>query len=114
MSRGVFWAPRVLCILFIAFVSMFALDVFEEGLGFWKMLVALAMHLVPSFVMIAALAIAWRREWFGALVFGAAGIFFAFIVRGPLWVKGIFTVPCWITAGLFYLNWLKRRSGATA
>lgn len=61
-NRALFWAPRALCTLFIAFVSLFALDVFGEGQGFWRTLVDLMMHFIPSFVMLAALVVAWRRE----------------------------------------------------
>jgi hypothetical protein len=39
-SRAFFWAPRALAILFIAFMSFFALDVFGEGYGFWRTLIA--------------------------------------------------------------------------
>jgi len=28
-----YWAPRALCIVFAVFISMFALDVFNEGAG---------------------------------------------------------------------------------
>ena len=107
-NRALFWAPRALCILFIAFVSMFALDVFDEGHGFWQTLVALTMHLVPSFVMVAALVVAWRWEWVGTVVFTACGIVFMVIVRGPWWVKTMFAVPCLVAAYLFLVNWRKR------
>jgi hypothetical protein len=33
----------ILCILFAVFLSLFALDVFDEHLGFWKTLLALAV-----------------------------------------------------------------------
>ncbi len=108
-KRWLYWTPRVLCILFIAFVSIFALDVFGEAHGFWQTLAALAMHLVPSFVMAAALIAAWRWEWIGAAMFTLFGVFFLYIVRGPLSVKSTFVVPCLVTAGLFLLNWRTRR-----
>ncbi len=108
-SRALFWAPRALCILFIAFVSLFALDVFGEGHGFWQTLADLTMHLIPTFVMIAALVVAWRWEWVGAVVFAACGVVFMGIVRGPWWVKTIFAVPCLVTAWLFLLNWRKKK-----
>jgi hypothetical protein len=106
--RALFWAPRALCIAFIAFVSMFALDVFGAGYGFWRTLGALAMHLIPTFVMVAALAAAWRWEWIGTVLFMACAVVFMFIVRGPWWVKMMFTVPCLVTACLFLWNWRKR------
>jgi hypothetical protein len=64
-----FWTPRILGILFILFVSLFALDVFGMGLKWWEVLVGLFMHLLPSIVMTVALVLGWRREWIGALGF---------------------------------------------
>ena len=108
-NRALFWAPRALSILIIGFVSLFALDVFGEGLDFWQALAHLAVHLMPSFAMLAALAAAWRREWVGAVMFTIFGAFFAAIVRGSWWVKSIFAVPCFAAAWLFFIDWRKGR-----
>ena len=75
-KRALFWTPRALSILFIAFLSLFALDVFGEHSGFWQTALALTMHLIPSFVLIAALVLAWRWEWIGAALYGAAGLLY--------------------------------------
>ncbi|MFN7997785.1 MAG: hypothetical protein U0Q18_29470 [Bryobacteraceae bacterium] len=109
-NRLLYWTPRVLCVLFIGFVSMFALDVFDEAHGFWQTVTALAMHLIPAFVMIGALIVAWRWEWIGTAMFSICGVFFLYIVRGPLWVKSMFVVPCLVTAGLFLLDWREKRA----
>jgi hypothetical protein len=108
MDRIVFWAPRALCILLMGFVSLFALDVFNEGLGVWGTIRALVMHLIPTWVLLAALILAWRWEWVGTALFSLCGIGFAIIVRGPWWVKGTFVAPCLLIAWLFLLNWQKR------
>src|SRR5664279_5119068 len=79
-KRGLFWAPRVLSIVFIAFLSLFALDVFSENLGFWKTALALTMHLIPSLVLIGILILAWRWEWIGAALYAAAGLLYVFWV----------------------------------
>jgi len=100
----------VICILFIAFVSIFALDVFEENLGFWQTLAGLAVHLIPGFLLCAALAVAWRWEWIGAVVFIACAVFFALIVRAPWWGKAIFVAPCLLTAWLFLGNWQAKKA----
>ena len=111
-SHGlVYCAPRGLAILFIGFISMFALDVFNEQLSFWQTLQHLAIHLAPSFVMIAFLALAWRWECAGSAAFAACAVFFG-VVRGPWWVKGVFVAPCLLTASLFLVNWVHRRSPA--
>lgn len=68
------WLPRVICILAILFVSMFAADAFVEGQTLLQNLTALFMHLIPSFVLIAFLAIAWRREFAGGILFTIVGL----------------------------------------
>jgi hypothetical protein len=68
-KRVIFWAPRVLCILFAMFLSMFALDEFNEGYGFGETILALLIHLFPTFIVAISLVIAWRWEWVGAILF---------------------------------------------
>ena len=116
-KRALFWTPRALSILFIAFLSLFALDVFDGHLGFWQTALALTMHLIPSFVLIAALVLAWRWEWIGAALYGAAGLLYAawavFMSRPVppamrlIWILTI-AGPAFVIAGLFLANWLKR------
>jgi hypothetical protein len=65
---------RLLAVAFIVFISIFALDVFGEGYGFWQMSVALFMHLLPSFILIAVTVLAWRRERWGGIMFIAFGV----------------------------------------
>ena len=42
-QKTILWTPRVLAILYAAFISVFALDVFGEGYGFPVVLWALLM-----------------------------------------------------------------------
>jgi len=51
-KRLLFWTPRIMCILFAVFVSLFAFDVFGEGYGFWKTPLALLMHLIPTGIIL--------------------------------------------------------------
>lgn len=110
MKLVLFWSPRILGILFAMFLSMFAIDVFEEGPGFWDMLLALLIHLIPIFILIIVLVIAWRREWVGAVVFTALAVFYVVwawgkfhwsayvVISGPLILSGV----------LFLFNWIHR------
>jgi len=34
-----FWTPRIAGILFVLFISLFALDIFDMQLGFWETIV---------------------------------------------------------------------------
>ena len=115
-KQGLYWLPRALSILFIAFLSLFALDVFRENLGFWQMLLALAIHLIPSFLLTGALLVAWRWEWVGAAIYAAAGAWYVVTLlprRLPPpaikleWMATI-ALPAFVIAALFLANWLKR------
>jgi hypothetical protein len=59
-ARLLLWSPRVLGIGFGVFVSLFALDVFSEGLGVWQTALALLIHLIPTAILVAVLLIAWH------------------------------------------------------
>jgi hypothetical protein len=106
--RALFWTPRALCIAFAVFLSLFALDVFNEGYGFWRTLGALLMHLIPAAIVLVVLAVAWRWEWIGTVVFAGFGMCYAITTwRHPDWFLTI-SGPLFVIAALFLVNWLKR------
>jgi hypothetical protein len=102
----------VLCIAFTLFISLFALDVFGHERGFRETFVALFMHLIPSFVLLVMLMLAWRWEWVGALVSAALGGLFLWwnftyrhnVPAAVLIIAG----PLFLMAALYLLNWFKR------
>lgn len=69
-----YWLPRIICILAILFVSMFALDAFAPGLTIWQQIGAFLIHLIPSFVLIGLLVVAWKWEYIGGIIFTLIGI----------------------------------------
>ena len=106
-----FWSPRVLTILFALFLSLFALDVFEEGYGLWETVLALFMHLIPTWIVLIVLALSWRWEWIGAVLFVALALIYAYFAVGrghPEWIA-IISGPLLLIAGLFLVNWLYRK-----
>ena len=62
------WIPRIICILAIPFISLFALDAFEGEQSFWLKLGGFLIHLIPSYVMIILTFVAWKRELIGGLL----------------------------------------------
>lgn len=102
-AAAMYWAPRVLGVLMAAFLSVFAFDVFDEGAGFLETLVALAMHLVPSAMVLVALALAWRRQKAGAALFAGLGILYiaAFWGRFPVSAYFVIAGPLFVIALLF-------------
>jgi hypothetical protein len=91
MKKVFYWLPRLLALLLIAFISLFALDVFGQP----RWLLALLIHLIPSYFLIAITVIAWKNETLGGLLFLLAGIallifthFEALIIAIPAFVVG--------------------------
>jgi hypothetical protein len=68
------WLPRILCILAILLISLFALDSFSPERTLWQNLGSFLIHLIPSFVLIAMLIIAWKWELTGGVIFTIIGL----------------------------------------
>jgi hypothetical protein len=110
LKHFLYWTPRVICILFALFLSIFALDVFSENYSFGETIIALIMHLIPTGIIVLILIVAWRREWVGSILFIALAIFY------PIWVWGRFPLityfsisgPLLLIGLLFMVNWKYR------
>jgi len=117
-GKFLFWFPRIFTMLFVLFISMFALDIFGNGYSFWETVVGLFMHLIPSFLLIIGLIIAWRNELIGGILFIGFGLWYvgtilinspgsfewymlsySFIIAGPAFIIGI----------MFLLDWKKKK-----
>jgi len=95
------WFARVLVILAILFLLMFSLDAFGGDESLPRKLLGFLMHNIPAFGLIIALAIAWRYEIAGGVLFVisfvALGIFFksfagnsgSLMIIAPLLIAGI-------------------------
>lgn len=120
-KKGIlYWTPRILCILAILFISMFALDSFSPNLTIWQQIGAFLMHLIPSFILLAFLLVAWKWEFIGGLIFIAIGLVtspFIFIhnyrMNHSIWWSLntilFITVPFIIVGVLFLINYKRRR-----
>jgi hypothetical protein len=109
LKQLLFWSPRVLSIAFVVFISLFALDAFSEGHGFWLTMPAVIIHLIPTVIVTVAIVISWRREWIGGVVFIAIGLFYLFTnLRHVSWILTI-SGPLLLIGILFFINWLFRK-----
>ena len=71
-----FWLPRAICVVAILFVSMFALDSFDPHLTIWQQILGFLIHLIPSYVLIALLVVAWKWEYVGGILYILLGLGF--------------------------------------
>lgn len=108
--RLLYWFPRILCLLFAVFISLFALDVFDGRHGLWQTLVAFAMHLIPTALLLLFLALAWRWEWLGTVLFGGLGAFYlvAFWGRFHWSAYALISGPLFLLGTLFLFGWIWR------
>ena len=110
LKQTMFWTPRIAAIIFVLFLSLFALDIFEMNLGFWETILGLFMHLIPSILLAIAIALAWRWEWIGALIFAGWSVFYFVTARGFHWsVYAIIAGIPLVIGILFLLDWVYRK-----
>jgi hypothetical protein len=110
LKKSLFWVPRIAGILFVLFISLFALDIFDERLGFWGTIVGLFMHLLPSILLTIAIVIAWKREWFGALLFIGWAVWYVASMRRLDWIAYTVLAGLPVVIGLFFLaGWVWKK-----
>ncbi|WP_242130874.1 DUF7670 domain-containing protein [Aestuariivivens marinum] len=115
-----YWTPRILCIIAILFISLFALDAFSPELSFWQQIGGFLIHLIPSFILIALLILAWKKEFIGGIVFMIIGLGLSPVVFShnyrmnhsifmSLGIILTITIPFAIVGVLFIISHFKRK-----
>jgi len=111
-----YWLPRILSILFILFIMMFSLDVFDGTSSLGDILIGLFMHNLPAFGMMLITFFAWRNDFVGAIGFGGIGLALIILVNiamsGNSDAVGNFVIsgPAFVIGVLYLVNWLKSRN----
>ena len=117
VSKFVYWTPRILSIIFLLFLAMFSLDVFEPGLTVSQIAFGLFIHNIPVLLLFIILIISWKHEIVGGVAFILAGLLYiltlvmstkfewymlswSVIISGPAFIVGI----------LFFINWFKKKN----
>jgi hypothetical protein len=114
---ALFWAPRVICLGYAVFISVFALDALGGGKTLAANAAALLLHLLPTLAVVLLLAVAWRRELVGAVAFPVLGILYISWAWGrfPWFVSLIVAGPVFLVGGLFLANSVVRsRASSTS
>lgn len=118
-ARLLYWSPRILAAALALFLSLFALEAFSEFHVLWKAMLAFCIGLLPAAIVAVILAVAWRWEWVGAVLFSLAAAYYALSWTIPPrhmnWTAtaGI-SGPLLVIGGLFLANWMERAKIRTA
>ena len=115
------WVPRILCILAILFLEMFALDSFDDRLSLGQQLFAFLMHSIPALVLTGILILSWKKEMVGGIIFILIGAGFSpsifihnYAMNHSVWITLsvvlMLNVP-FVVTGLFFIlsHKMKRR-----
>lgn len=122
MIKAIHWLPRILTILAICFVSLFALDAFDSNMTIMQQIIGFLMHLIPSFILLVLLVIAWNYKLTGGIIFIVAGVAFGIFLyiwnfrmnHNVLMTLGIvasLALPFVISGILFMLDYRNIRKG---
>ena len=116
ISKFVYWAPRIISMIFIFFLALMSLDVFSLGLSLWQTIGALFMHNIPALILLVVLLISWKYEIVGGIAFILAGLIYIVIVlMKPQreWYMLAWSVqiagPAFLIGILFLANWFKKK-----
>jgi len=120
INRFVYWTPRILSIIFILFLAMFSLDVFDMKLSFWGTILGLLMHNIPVFILLIVLLISWKYEIVGGITFILAGTLYVVrmlmtMMKNPfhgymLSYSLIIAGPAFLIGILFIINWFRKKN----
>jgi hypothetical protein len=112
----IFWTPRILGIVFILFLMMFSLDVFQPGLALSQIIIGLFMHNLPALFLLIILLISWKYEIVGGIVFILTGLLYTLMLITSVSFKGyiwssilIIAGPAFLIGILFLINWFKKK-----
>jgi hypothetical protein len=112
MHRILTIAARTVAILGIGFLSLFALDVFGTGAPPLEIAIGLVMHLMPNFILIAVLAVAWRWPLAGGIIYLGFAVVPFVLLSNPVWVNAILAGPFALAGALFVAAAMTRDTGA--
>jgi hypothetical protein len=104
LAPWLYWAPRLLAVVLAVLVSLFALDVLDQEQGVWATTEALLIHLIPTWLLLCALAIAWRWERLGALIFIGTGLVLALGADADWTVFAFLASPSLLIGVLFLID----------
>lgn len=104
--------PQILGIMFVCFLMLFSLDVFEEGKSIWYVMIGLFMHNIPALILLFFLFLSKKHELITSLAFIFAGFVYigllftsasfewymlswSFLISGPAFLIGILFARSW-------------------
>ena len=100
------WFPRVLAVAYALFIALFSFDVFSSDSSLLDKLGGFLIHNIPTFVILFALWLSWKKPMYGGATFIVISaiftIFFRTYQRWDTFV--LISAPILLIGILFILN----------
>lgn len=114
-KKWYFWLPRILSLLFVGLISLFAFDVFDGESPLGTMILGFIVHLTPAYVLLSLLFIAWKWPLPGGILFVLIGASYFFLSTGQHWSAYLVVAGTPILIGLLFIAeyFFNRRSQPT-
>src|SRR6476619_5611236 len=99
------WGPTVLGLVVCIYLSYFALDSIRPGPGVRLSLTEIAVQLIPTLVLLVIIALSWRWQLIGVVVFGCLTLAYTFMARSrPSWIP-VIAGPLLVVALAYLFAW---------
>jgi hypothetical protein len=118
-EKIIYWTPRILGILFLAFSFLFSLDAFSPGATAGEMLVGFLMHNIPAIALLIVLILSWKKEIIGGVIFTMVGVLYFVMVAMEGIKDGIglniiswnltISLPAILIGILFLAGWMNKK-----
>ncbi|MBE3128229.1 MAG: hypothetical protein IMZ60_00930 [Actinobacteria bacterium] len=101
MNKFIYYFPRILTILIVAFMAMFILEGFSPGFGWQDSL----MHLLVTLIALGATILAWKRPKIGGWIFVllGLGLMYLLLFFRQQWWNGIIVGGILLLTGILFL-----------
>lgn len=115
-ASAVGWVARILGILFVLLMAYGWWDEVQArgGQGSWAQQWAVTTHVIPTVVLIVAVALGWRWPLIGAVGFLGYAVVTVFSYAPEWGYAPIVTAPPAVIGVLFLVDWLLSRRKVTA
>jgi hypothetical protein len=102
MKKFIYYLPRILTILIVAFLAMFILEGFSPGFGWQDSL----MHLLMALIALGATILAWKRPQIGGWIFVlfGLGLMYLLLIFRQQWWNGIIVGGILLLTGILFLT----------
>lgn len=94
MKSVLYWLPRILSLLLVIFLGLFALDTLSGP----QWLLGLLIHLIPSSILLVVTIFAWKHAKIGGYLFFIFGLCLLVFTHLEAW---FIAVPSLIIGSLF-------------